>query len=134
MKTALLNDEQLSKKQAIIFKAFYKLSALVCLCALSACATTAPTPSILSTPTLTMGKSTTLIIDKGRFVCDSTRPMQCMTAIDEQGRRHILAYNAIDGFVPDDFQYKIVVRPWIDDSTSYQTGRYVLDEILSQNP
>lgn len=100
---------------------------------LTACQST-PTPAPLYTPDLGYGDATTLYISAGRASCNSVKPMQCLMVRNDAGENFGVAYDAILGFNPAaQINYTISARPEIDQNNGQATGRWLLDEILSQN-
>ncbi|MDO4250833.1 MAG: hypothetical protein Q4C68_04910 [Moraxella sp.] len=61
--------------------------------------------------------------------------MQCLMVRRADGYDFGIAYDAIIGFNPaNNVNYTIRARPEFDKKTEQATGRWVLDEILSQTP
>ncbi|MGO1490025.1 MAG: DUF4377 domain-containing protein [Psychrobacter sp.] len=93
-----------------------------------------PVPEPRYVPTIVLGEAQTLTIMPNRVACDSVLPMQCLTAkSSEDGSVFQIPYDWIDGFTPSlGTEYMISVRPQIDEGKQSLTGRWTLQNILSQ--
>lgn len=116
---------------------FHALSASLLSMLLTACQSTPPKPTPYHAPVLITKNTQVLEVMPNRMPCDSASPMQCLLVKPAQASDSEIfgiGFGDIKGFEPrTGVYYKIRASQEFDQRTDQPTGKWQLDEILSQS-
>lgn len=92
-----------------------------------------PVPEPRYIPQLSLGKAQQLTVLPTKEPCNSALPMLCMIAKNQSGELFQIPYNWVEGFShTNGVEYVINVKPKIDDNKQQMTGKWTLQNVVSQ--
>lgn len=104
---------------------------------LSACQTTKPSDPPVQAVSPILGDEMIVVLTGAKMPCQFAKPMQCLVAMDEQGKAFGIPYNGIDNFVAQpNKRYTLNIRPKLNQYAPDENGANIvgwhLVEVLSQ--